>query len=119
MDGISLEGTEATYFMSGKGLKKIVAKMYGETFRATAELYYSGEELIFAFQRLEKYDTLIARKPPPKLVRIEETRRYRTGGKTIHILSGKTQLKTEDIKFTEAEYELIELADQLKASIDQ
>jgi len=119
VEGVSLEGTEATYFLSGKGLKKIAAKMYGETFRGTVELYYSGEELIFAFERIEKYNTHIAMTPPPKVVKIEETRLYRTGGKTIRILSGKVQLKADDIKFTEAEYALIELADQLKAGLNR
>lgn len=118
IEGISLEGTEATYFASGKGLKKIAAKIYGETYRATVELYYSGEEMIFAFQRVERYDTHIAMKPPPKVVRIEETRLYRSGEKTIRILSGKAQIKPGDIKFTETEYEIIELADQLKAGFD-
>ena len=55
--------------------------MYGETFRATAELYYSGEELIFAYQRLQRYDTHIAMKPPPKVVKIIETRVYYSGAK--------------------------------------
>lgn len=119
LEGISVEGTEATYYSSGKGLKKIVAKIYGETYRATTELYYSGEELIFVYQRFLKYDTHISMNPPPKVIRIDETRLYRSGGKTIRILSGKTQLKPDDIKFTEAEYELIELADALKAGLDR
>lgn len=118
VDGVSLEGTEATYFTSGRGLKKIVAKLYGETFRATAELYYKGEEMIFAFQRVARYDTHIGMKPPPRVVRFEEKRLYRSAGKTIRILSGKAQLKPGDIEFTESEYEIIELADQLKAGFD-
>lgn len=119
LEGVSLEGTEATYFVSGRGLKKIVAKIYGETFRSTAELFYSGEELIFAFHRLERYDTHIAAKPPPKVAKIEEIRLYRTGGNTIRILAGKTQLTPGDIQFTEAEYEIIELADLLKSAYDR
>lgn len=119
IDGLSVEGSEATYFISGRGLKKIVAKTYGETFRATSELYYSGEELIFVFQRVERYDTQIGMNPPPKVVRVVETRLYRSGGKTIRILSGKTKLKPDDIKFTEAEYELYELSDLLKATLDR
>jgi hypothetical protein len=55
--------------------------------------------------------------PPPKVVRVDETRLYRSGGKTIRILSGKTQLKPDDIKFTEADYELSELSDLLKATL--
>jgi hypothetical protein len=119
IDGLSVEGSEATYFISGRGLKKIVAKTYGETFRATTELYYSGEELIFVFQRVERYDTQVGMKPPPKVVRADETRLYRSGGKTIRILSGKTKLKPDDIKFTEAEYELYEFSDLLKATLDR
>jgi hypothetical protein len=119
VDGVSLEGTEATYFISGKGVKKIVAKIYGETFRSTAELFYAGEELIFAYERLEKYDTQIGMTPPPRVVKIEEIRLYRSGGKTVRILSGKVQLKPDDIKFTEAEYQIMELADQLKVTLDR
>ncbi len=119
IDGLSTEGSEATYFISGRGLKKIVAKTYGETFRATTELYYSGEEPIFVFQRVERYDKQIGMKPAPKVVRVDETRLYRSGDKTIRILSGKTRLKPGDIKFTETEYELIELSDLLKATLDR
>jgi hypothetical protein len=118
-DDLSLEGSEATYFLSGRGLKKIVAKMYGETYRSTAELYYSGDELIFVFQRVERYDTQVGMNPPPKVARVEETRLYRSGGKTIRILSGKRQLKPGDIKFTEAEYQLYELSDELKGRLDR
>ena len=119
IDGLSVEGSEATYFISGRGLKKIVAKTYGETFRAISELYYSGEELIFVFQRIERYDTQVGMNPPPKVVRVDETRLYRSGGKTIRILSGKTRLTPDDIKFTEAEYELYELSDLLKATLNR
>lgn len=96
-----------------------MAKTYGETFRAITELYYSGEELIFVFQRAERYDTQIGMKPPPKVARVDETRLYRSGGKTIRILSGKTQLKPDDIRFTEAEQELSDLSDLLKATLDR
>lgn len=119
IDGLSTEGSEVTYFISGRGLKKVVAKVYGETFRATTELYYSGEEPIFVFRRIERYDTQIGMTPPPKVIRVDETRLYRSGEKSIRILSGKTQLKAGDVKFTEAEYELIELSDMLKAAFDR
>ena len=119
IDGISTEGAEATYYQSGKGLKKIVVQVYGETFRATDEFYYSGEELIFAFQKLSKYNGSIGTRSAPKIARIEETRLYRSGDKTIRILSGKKALKPGEIEFTEKEYELIEFADQLKAELDK
>jgi hypothetical protein len=85
IDGLSTEGSEVTYFISGRGLKKIVAKVYGETFRATTELYYSGEEPIFVFRRIERYDTQIGMTPPPKVIRVDETRLYRSGEKSIRI----------------------------------
>ena len=112
---LSLEGSEVSYFVSGRGLKKIFAKIYGESYRSTAELYYSGEELIFAFQRVERYSNGIG----TKVGRVEETRLYRSGGRTIRILAGKTRLKPGNIKFTEAEYQLYELSDELKGRLDR
>lgn len=119
VEGISLEGTEATYFTSGRGLKKITAKLFGETFRATAELYYSGEELIFAYRRMQRYDTHIAMKPPPKVVKIIETRVYFAGAKAIRVIEGKKQVSSTEITFTEAEMEIRELSDMLKAGLDR
>lgn len=116
---ISLEGTEATYFLSGKGLKKIVAKMYGETFRATAEIYYSGDEMIFAFQRLERYDTQIGMNPPPKVVKVVETRIYFSGGKAIRVIEGKKIHPSTDSEFRTAEEAINDLSSKLKAALDQ
>lgn len=119
VEGVSLEGSEAVFFTSGRGLKKITAKIYGETFRATAELYYSGEEMIFAYQRVEKYDTHIAMNPPPKVAKVLETRVYYAGAKAIKVIVGKQNIGASDIKFAEAEMELGELSDQLKAALPQ
>jgi hypothetical protein len=101
VEEISLEGTEATYFVSGKGLKKVVAKMYGETYNATGEFYYSGEELIFAFIKFNKYDTQIGMNPPPKIIRTEEQRLYFAGGDLIRLLLGKKELKSSDERYNE------------------
>ncbi|MGB7209372.1 MAG: hypothetical protein WBD27_11975 [Pyrinomonadaceae bacterium] len=119
VEGISLEGTEATYFTSGRGLKKITAKMYGETFRATAELFYSGEELIFAYQRLQRYDTQIGMKPPPKIRKIIETRVYYSGAKAIRVIEDKKQHAAADSEFSAAESAMNDLSEKLKAAIDQ
>jgi hypothetical protein len=101
VEEISLEGTEATYFVSGKGLKKVVAKMYGETYNATGEFYYSGEELIFAFIKFNKYDTQIGMNPPPKIIRTEEQRLYFAGGDLIRLLLGKKELKSNYERYDE------------------
>ena len=114
VDDISLEGTEATYFTSGRGLKKITARMFGETYRATAELFFSGEELIFAFRKVERYDTHIAMKPPPKIVKVTETRVYFAGEKAIRVMEGKSILSYSAKEFAEAETEMKELAGKLK-----
>jgi hypothetical protein len=114
VDDISLEGTEATYFTSGRGLRKITAKMYGETFRATAELFFSGEELIFAYKKLERYDTHIAMNPPPKVIKIIETRVYFAGGKAIRVMEGKVLVSGSAAEFGDAEAEMKELAEKLK-----
>jgi len=119
IDGLSLEGTRATFFTSGKGLKKITAKIYGETFRATTELFYSGEEMIFAFQRLERYDTHVAADPPPKVASIVETRVYFANAAAIRVLRGTKRLLKSDVLFEEAEMEMRELSDMLKAAFNK
>ncbi len=117
VEGVTLEGTRATYFTSGKELKKIVGRMYGETFRATAELFYSGEELIFAFQRLEKYDTQIAMDPPPKVTSVIETRVYYSGGKAIRVIEGGKTLPARSADFVGAEEGLLDLSNTLRAAM--
>lgn len=118
VEGISLEGTAATYFLSDKGLKKITAKIYGETFRATVELFYSGEEMVFAFQRLERYDTHVAAEPPPKVAKVIETRVYYSKGKAVRVIDEKKTLKSGESGFTAAEEAMIDLSEKLKAALD-
>lgn len=117
VEGLTTEGTTATYFTSGKLLKKIVGKMYGETFRATAELFYSGGQLIFAFQRLEKYDSHIAMDPPPKVVAIMETRVYYSGEKALRVIEDGKTLASRSSDFVGAEEGLLDLSNQLRAAL--
>lgn len=114
LSGLSTEGGKAVYYVSGRGLKKITATIYGETGRSTLEFFYSGEELIFAFRTVYKYDTQIGIKPPPKVVKTEEARLYRHGDRTIRLMSGKVVLKPDSIEFEELERELIETSDHIK-----
>lgn len=116
VEDISLEGTEATYFISGKGLKKITAKIYGETYNSSLEIYYSGEEMIFAFLKENRYDTQIGMKPPPKVVKIEEARIYFSDGNPIRILAGKTGLKPSDEKYLELKTQIGDISNKLKAA---
>jgi hypothetical protein len=114
VENISLEGAEAVYYISGKSLKKVVAKMYGETYNATGEFYYSGEELIFAFVKFNKYDTQIGVKPPPKVVTVEEQRLYFAGGELIRMLVGKSELKVDSERYAELKDEIIGISKKLQ-----
>jgi 3'-phosphoadenosine 5'-phosphosulfate sulfotransferase len=116
IEGISLEGAEATYFVAGKGFKKVLAKIYGETYNSTGEFYYSGEELIFAFVKFNKYDTQIGIKPPPKVVRTEEQRLYFAGGDLIRMLVGKSELKSDNDRYTELKDAITDISKKLQES---
>jgi hypothetical protein len=114
VEGISLEGTEATYFSSGKGLKKIVAESLGETYKATTEFYYSGEELIFAFQKFYRYDTQIGMNPPPKVVSTQERRVYFSNEKLVKYFDGKLNIKSDKLQLIDVEKEFLEMSVKLK-----
>ena len=117
VESISLEGTEATYFYSGKNLKKITTKMYGETYNATGEFYYQNGELIFAFVKHNQYDTQIGMNPPPKVVRTEEQRFYfGSDSELIRLLVGKKELKSGDERYDELKDEIIDISEKLKDS---
>ena len=118
VDDISLEGTEATYYVSGRGLMKISAKMYGETYNAVGTFYFQGEEMIFAYLKLNKYDTQIGLEKPVKVVKVEEKRFYFSGGELIKLLIGKKQIKSSDEIFTESKDEINDLANKLKAAYE-
>lgn len=113
VEGVSLEGTEATYFTSGRGLKKITAKFYGESFQATGEYYFQGEELIFAYEKTSKYNGTIGMKNL-KVVKVEEKRFYFSAGKMIKLLVGKTSVKSGSEDWQQAESEMLDLVKTLK-----
>jgi hypothetical protein len=114
VEGVSLEGTEATFYVSGKALRKIAAKIYGESYRATLELYFQGEDLIFAYQKTSRYDMPIGSGKTPRVLATEETRSYFSGGKMIRFLKGKKQIKTDSIEFDEQAYSTMEISDTLR-----
>lgn len=117
VDGISAEGTEATYFMSGKGLKKITAKVYGETFQAAVEIYYSGEEPVFAYQVEKRYNKPIMIKGS-KIASVTEKRFYYSGEQLIKLIIGKRTV-TEGEDYDREKEGMKELADKLKAGLTE
>lgn len=113
VEGISLEGAEATYFSLGENLKKTTAKIYGETYNADAEVYYENNKPIFIYQKLNKYDMPISPTKSPKILSVEETRAYYADGEIIRILIGKNEMNPTDVKFAEVKDDLKEFSDTL------
>ena len=52
----STEGGEAVYFFTGNALRKIIAKLYGETFQQINEYYLLNGKLSFVFEKQLKYN---------------------------------------------------------------
>jgi hypothetical protein len=113
--GLSLEGSEAVYFSEGGVLKKITARIYGETYNGAAELYYQGGAVAFAYRKLNRYDTQVGMQPPPKVVSTQEARLYFSGGALAALRIGQEDIADSDIQWREAEEEIAELASQLEA----
>ncbi len=98
VEGVSTEGTEATFYSSTAGLKKIQAEIAGETFYAKADYYYSDRgELIFIYSQENRYDTQIGMNP--KVVKKEEKRLYFANGKMIKKITTitETDLSNESV----------------------
>ena len=118
VEAISTEGTEAIFYASGRDLKKIAAKIYGETFNATADCYYRDEKLIFAYFKLNRYDTQIGLEKPVKVVRTEEKRLYFAGGRMLRLLIGKYNVKPGSKQWEESENDTRPLCEQLKKGFE-
>ena len=116
VDDISLEGTEATYYSSAGNLRKITAKMYGETYNATAEFYYADGELIFAYLKHNQYDTQIGTGKTPKVIRTEEQRFYFANGDLIRLLIGEKKIKSGDARYSELKDDIISISGKLRNS---
>lgn len=119
VDGVSLEGTEAIFYRSTAGLKKIQAKMFGETYNAKADFYYSDSgKLVFIFYRFNRYDTHIAETPPPKVVRIEEKRLYFSENKMIKRIITVTETSF-DKSNSDSDQEILDLEEKFRKAIDK
>ncbi|MGB7070881.1 MAG: hypothetical protein WBD22_15420 [Pyrinomonadaceae bacterium] len=120
VDGISLEGTEADYFVSDdRRLRKINARISGETYRAVTELYYSGDHLIFAFQRLDRLDGRMTSKIKPKVAGTEESRTYFSNGSLIRYQTSRTSVRSLGMRFDEKVNEIADLSGRLRAAFVQ
>jgi hypothetical protein len=111
VDNVSLEGTEATYYRSGKTIRKISAQLLGETYQAKIDLYYSADQLIFAFDRHSTYKAGLG----SPIDRTVEFRVYYVKGKNIRT-TADSKLLTDDEASTEVDA-LNEISVELKAAI--
>ena len=115
VDDISLEGAQATFYRSGDDLRKITAKMYGETYKATGEFYYRDGKLIFGYIRHSQYDTQIGLSKPVKVIRVEDQRYYFKDGELIKLTVGKTTLKSGSEKHSQLKDQIIDISGKLTA----
>lgn len=110
VEDVALEGAEATCYSSGERLRKVTARLWGETWKATLELFYLEGDLVFAFRRTSRYDSQIGLETPPKVAAVEERRSYFSGGSLIRLLAGREAVAPGSEAFVEEERETKALA---------
>ena len=74
------------------------------------------ETYSFAYQKVYHYDTPVGMQPPPRLVSSEEKRLYFSAHGLAALKIGQTDVEQEDVRWREAEEEIVEVADRLKAA---
>jgi hypothetical protein len=87
IEGVSLEGAQATYWSSGTTaatVQKISARVFGETFRDTFDIYYQGGWLIFAFDIHERYTSDLT----SPVASSEQRRLYQRQGTVLRLQIG-------------------------------
>ena len=108
LDGFSLEGGEVRGFYEGTQLRKLTARHYGESFRATETHYFAGGEPVFIFVVRERYSSPMS----GRVVARGEMRFYLAGGQPIRIIRSETPNKAE--YRSDADLELADLLSDLK-----
>ncbi len=105
VEDVALEGAEATCHSSGERLRKVTARLWGETWKASLELFYVEGDLVFAFRRTSRYDGQIGLETPPTVAAVEERRSYFSGGSLIRLLVGREAVAPGSQAFVEDERE--------------
>ena len=114
--GISTEGASADYYRDGVKLRKISAKIYGETFNSDAEFYFSGDDLLLVHEKFNRYDTQIGMDPPPKVVSSEEKWLYFSAAELVALRIGEKDLSRSDARWQESASGMAGLAAKLQAA---
>ncbi len=118
VEGISLEGTEATFYRSGENLRKITAKMFGESVYADGEFYYRDGHLIFALLKRTMYSDALGSSRKRRVTSVEEQRYYFENDNLIRLLIGTKELNSKNQRYTQLNNELISTANQLRAALE-
>jgi hypothetical protein len=80
----SLEGGELTGFYRGRELRKLHARLFGESWRGTEEYYFAGGRLIFIHVVHERYDEPMSGRVQRRI----EHRFYFDGGRLVRRIRG-------------------------------
>jgi hypothetical protein len=104
--GISTEGAEATIYRSGNEIKKIIATIYGESFKAASEFYFADGKLIFSFDSVKRYKMPPEMNKPIRIARVDQIRGYFADGKMFRLLQGTKAVASSNEEFN-AEQERI------------
>lgn len=113
-DGISSEGAKATVYSDGAAVKKITAQIFGEMGRSNVELYYHNDNLIFAFEKMSRYDQTFG-----KVVQTIEKRFYFENGELKTLTDGKRLFTDKDQEFAEAREQILDLSKKLLENAKQ
>jgi hypothetical protein len=84
----SAEGGTVSWYSDSSGVRKIEAKLFGETRRGTYEYFYVRGRLIFGFAKIERYETDLT----SPVASVQEQRLYLSSAKPIRLLLGTRQI---------------------------
>jgi hypothetical protein len=115
---VSAQGVGVEYYYDGESVRKISTKIYGygETYSSEAEFYYRGDELLFVYEKFNRYDTQIGVDPPPQVISSEEKRLYFSAGELAALRIDEKELSRNDARWQEVENRMAELAKTLRAA---
>lgn len=114
VEGLSTEGGSLKKYYEGNVLRKAVLLLYGETGQLICEYYFSGNKLIFCYEKNETNDKHI-NEGKPKVIATREERFYFHDHKLVRWINGKTTMEKSAYPDKEKEI-LISVREDLKIS---
>jgi hypothetical protein len=99
LQNFSLEGGELEGFYRGGELRKLKARLYGETWQGTEEYYFSSGRLIFVHLVQNRYEEPMSGIGKRRI----EHRFYFDGGRLIRLVRSQHPRATEDLSMFDPE----------------